>query len=460
VKFFLPIKALIAIILFVVCYLDAFSQLPQVTPPQAAQFQQININQYSQPNQHQNIYGNPQILNSPIEQQNRQIQQYQRDLQNVQSREQQLSDIKKELQQDEMNQRYQQYLAATQSYRNSFEILKQFNPDSFSITKAIYLVENAYNKNAFSYEQFLNSIKQRAEIVKEILKRENLNIKSNTALNYGIQKLFSQPNNYYNSKIKKTISVQPFKYDFNDFMGEKDWRQMFVSKLLQTGKGQCHSMPLLYLAIAEQLGAKAYLSLAPEHSFIQFFDNQNYRYSFETTNGTIISQNWMLQSGFINAPALKNRLYLDTLSQRKLYAHCLADLLFGYEKEFGQDEFAEQIWKQIIANDPHNLIAKQTAANFITQYALAKINEAGRPSLKDLPNYPEAYHAYQQMIQANKEIDDLGFQEMPKEAYQSWRKSIDKEKKKQESQEAQQQMKREIEMLKRVKTKISIAPKG
>lgn len=434
-------------------------QLPQVTPPQPSQFQQININQYSQPNRQQNIYGNSQILN-PIEQQNKQMQQYENDLQSVQQREQQLTDIKKELNQEEFYERYQEYLKASESYRNSFEILKQFNPDSFSITKAIYLVENAYNKNTFSYGQFLNAIKQRAVIVKQILKRENLNTNNNAALNYGIQKLFSQPNNFYNSNTKQTTTVQPFKYDFNDFMGRKNWKQMFVSKLLMTGKGQCHSMPLLYLAIAEQLGAKAYLSLAPQHSFIQFFDNQNYRYSFETTNGTIISQNWMLQSGFINASALKNKLYLDTLSQRKLYAQCLADLLMGYQKKFGQDEFSEQIWKQIIANDPNNLIAKQTASKFIKEYAITKINEAGKPSLKDLPDYPEAYNAYQQMLQANKGIDDLGFQEMPKEAYQTWRKSIDKEKKKQESQEAQQQIKREIDMLKKLKTKISFAPKG
>jgi hypothetical protein len=121
------------------------------------------------------------------------------------------------------------------------------------------------------------------------LKRENLNTKNNTALNYGIMKLYQQNNNYYDKKTKQSYSVKPFRYDFEDFRGEKDYTKMFTIKMLSTGKGQCHSMPLNYLMIAEQLGAKAYLSLAPQHSFIQFADNNNNMMSFETTNGNLVS---------------------------------------------------------------------------------------------------------------------------------------------------------------------------
>ena len=63
-----------------------------------------------------------------------------------------------------------------------------------------------------------------------------------------------------------------------------------------------------------------------------------------------------------------------------------------------------------------------------TQTAIQKIRAAGSPKLKDLPNFPDAYNAYLQMQESYKQTDDLGFQEMPKEAYQRWLKSIDKEK--------------------------------
>ena len=119
-------------------------------------------------------------------------------------------------------------------------------------------------------------------------------------------------------------------------------------------------MPLQYLAIAEQLGAKAYLSLSPEHSFMQYFDETGYRYNFETTNGNLVNQTWLMQSNYINATALKNKTYLDTLSNKQLYAQLLSDLLHNYTEKVGYDEFSEQLTEQILALNPKNLGAITT----------------------------------------------------------------------------------------------------
>ncbi len=438
--------------------------LQQPSTPQPATFQRIDINQYNQPKQQNNLYNNP-ILNSnnSIEQQNRQLmQQGGMTMPGPTNANQvrELANIERELKIDEDNQRYKEYLSATQSFHNSYSELLKLNPDSFSITKAIYLVENAFENNKFTYEQFDNAIKLRADIVKQILKREGISSKNNTALNYGIQKLFSQYNNYYNSKTKQTVSVPPFKYDFKDYKGDSNYRQMFVNKLLQTGKGQCHSLPLLYLTIAEQLGAKAYLSLAPEHSFIQYFNGQGDRLSFETTNGNVVSSNWMVQSGYINSAALKNKTFLDTLSQRKLMAHCLTDLLLEYQNKFGYDDFTNQIKQKIKELDPNNLTARIIEENIATQTAMQKIRAAGSPKLKDLPNFPDAYNAYLQMQESYKQTDDLGFQNMPNEAYKRWLKSIDREKKTQETKEVQFRMQQEIKYLKSLKPIMIKTPKG
>jgi Transglutaminase-like superfamily len=432
----------------------------QTQTPQPATFQRIDINQYSTQNQQRNNYNNNPILNSnnPIEQQNQLILQQQNQIAN--NRQQQILEAQEDIKNFEKEEEYNKYMAASQPYINSYAQLSKLNPDSFSITKALYLVENAFENNKFSYEQFANAIKLRADIVKQILKREGINPNNNVALNYGIQKLFSQANNYYNPKTKQTVTVQPFKYDFKDYKGEVDYRQQLVNKLLQTGKGQCHSMPLLYLAIAEQLGAKAYLSLAPEHSFIQFFNNQNDRLNFETTSGNIVNQNWMIQSGYINSAALKNNTFLDTLSQKQLMAHCLTDLLLEYQNKFGYNDFTNQIKEQVKKLDPNNLTARIIDENMTTQIALQQIRAAGSPPLKELPNYPNAYNAYLQMQASYKQTDDLGFQPMPKEAYQRWLKSIDKEKQKQETKEVQQKMQQEIQMLKKLKVKITFTPKG
>jgi len=237
---------------------------------------------------------------------------------------------------------------------------------------------------------------------------------------------------------------------------------MFALKMLGTGKGQCHSMPLLYLMIAEELGAKAWLSLAPEHSFIRFMDANNNLLNFETTNSNLVSTTWLHQSGYINAAAIKNKIYLDTLSQRQLYAQCMADLLLGYLSKFQYDGFAETMRQKILQLNPQNMTAMLLDAKLKTNMALHKINAAGRPLEKDLHNYPDAYLAYLLMQQSYDTVDGLGFQDMPAEAYQRWLKSVDQEKKKQENIELQQRIQREIKQQKQYIPKSTIVdrPRG
>ena len=434
-----------------------FPQLIQLpSAPQPATFQQIDINNFSKPSNQQTQHYSPNpILGGQnfIEQQNRQIMQNQglpmgaTNARQVQA----IAEVERDLMEEKFYRDHLEWMEKTKAYQEAFKTFNKFNPDSFSISKAVFTVENAFLGNKYGYESFEKALKQRAELVKQILKRENLNTKNNTALNYGIMKLYQQNNNYYDKKTKQTYSVKPFRYDFEDFRGEKDYSKMFTTKMLSSGKGQCHSMPLTYLMIAEQLGAKANLSLAPQHSFIQFTDNNNNLMNFETTNGNLVSPNWLQQSGFINANALKSKTYLDTLNQRQLYAQCLSDLLLGYMDKFGYDDFVEQMRQRILQVNPNNTTANVIDANIKTQIALQKINAAGRPKEADLPKFPEVYQAYLAMQAAYDKVDGLGYQDMPKEAYQKWLKSIDQAKKKQENKEVQERLRREIEYLKKLK---------
>ena len=43
---------------------------------------------------------------------------------------------------------------------------------------------------------------------------------------------------------------------------------------------------------------------------------------------------------------------------------------------------------------------------------------------------PQVYELYQKMKQAQQDLDDIGFAEMPQETYQNWLKGIQKEAKK------------------------------
>ncbi|TXJ24894.1 MAG: hypothetical protein E6Q24_15210 [Chitinophagaceae bacterium] len=371
----------------------------------------------------------------------------------------QLDEVRRDLMEEKFYREHIEWLEKSKYYRGAFQQLLDLNPDSFSIAKAVYIVENAFLENKYSFNEFQSRLQLEAKIIQQQLKADKLNTNDNTALNYGIQKRFRIGGQYYDPKKKATVTIKPFKYDFQDYMGEKDYRQMFVTKMLITGKGQCHSMPLTYLMIAEQLGAKAWLSLAPEHSFIRFLDTKGNLLNFETTSGGLVSTNWLHQSGYINAAALKNRVYLDTLSQKDLYAQCLGDLLQGYLKKFDYDDFAEAMRQRMLQLNPQNLTALMIEANIKRVIAWNQILAAGKPSERDLPNYPAAYQAYLAMQAAYDKVDGMGFQEMPPEAYQKWLKSIEQEKKKQETLEIQRRLQREIEYMKKHKPQVIIRNK-
>lgn len=333
-------------------------------------------------------------------------------------------------------------------YQNSFEQLLGMNPNNFSITKAIYLTESAWHDDPPPFEHFEKEIKLYAETVKQLLQKEGLNAQNNSAINYGVQKLYKQNNTWHDKRTGKTYHVSKLGYDFKDYMGEKEWSSMFVDKLLRTGSGQCHSLPLLYLCIIEQLKGKAYLSLSPNHSFIQYFGTNGKRYDFETTNGNHVNESWLLQSTYVSSIALANKTYLDTLSSRQLFAQILADLLMGYRDRLGYDESADTILQKIQQVDPGNMVAMLMQANLLSYEFAQKLHHLGNPPPSELNQHPDLEQAYNKMHAAYRRIDATGYQEMPPDVYQAWLQSMQQEEQKQQDKAEYDKLLKELKKIK------------
>lgn len=360
----------------------------------------------------------------------------------------QQAQLERELMEAEFYRKAREKDAATMPYQRAFKDLSRLDPDHFSIIRAQYDIENAYLDGALPYDLFVRAVRSRAILVKQILRRVGIKPNNNLALNYGIQQLYQHPNLFYDSIHKTTVTIAPFSYQFDDYTGEKNYENIFTEKLMRTGKGQCLSMPRLYLMIAEQLGAEAWLSLAPQHSFIQFKDGKGRLMNFETTNGNIVSGSWLAASGYINGKAVRNNIYLDTLSQRQLYARCLADLLLSYLHKFGYDDFSSNVTHRILQIDPQNMTALIVEANLKREIAWREILAVGRPKEVDLPQFPSAYKAYLDMQTAMDKVDNLGYQEMPSEAYQAWLQSIEEEKKKQAARDLKIRVEKQVRLMK------------
>ncbi|PHR46497.1 MAG: hypothetical protein COA32_10150 [Fluviicola sp.] len=360
------------------------------------------------------------------------VQQAQLQKQNKQQ--QQIAAIKALLNEDLPSIRTQDdYLfKITKHYRQAFDKLMKMKEDktSFSLKESVFIVENAYANNTLDYERYNKQIAIKVNVLNMLMKKEGITTTNNLGKNYVIQKLFSERIVEFKDTVVWRVH-QPYQYAFDDFLGEEDWSNMFVTKLLHTGKGQCHSMPLLYLILAEEINAKAWLSLAPEHSFVIFSDGRTFL-NFETTNGYPVTENWMMESGYINSMAIKNKIYLDTLGQNALISTLLADLAMGYIDKFGYDDFVVTMTDQLLQMYPKSIQGQILKADLLAIETKRRLQKAGDPPIEEINKYPEANQAYNALLEQYNFIDMLGYKYMPKEVYASWLASLDDEKHQQE----------------------------
>jgi hypothetical protein len=311
-------------------------------------------------------------------------------------------------------------------YKTAFdEIMRLYDSnEKDALKQVIFLIENAYSDNNLSYVLYNKGINQKVQLLRNLMKKERISDDDMLGKNYLIQKLFSENVTDYDQK-SGTIKHNRYQYDFNDFFGETNWSNMFVTKLLETGKGQCHSMPLLYLIFAQEIDTKAWLSLAPQHSYIKFPDNTGRNIlNFETTQGSSVTNDWLMESGYINSMAVRNEIYLDTLGKNELYSTLLADLALGYANKFGYDAFFESIVDAVLNLNPKSIQGLMLKSDLLIPLVNTELKKAGNPPIEEIQKYPSADKYYSLLMKLYDAIDNLGYQNMPKERYEAWLTSL------------------------------------
>ncbi|WP_281322077.1 hypothetical protein [Flavobacterium aestivum] len=330
----------------------------------------------------------------------------------------------------------------TKYYRDVYDKMLALNIENYSVKDLNFQIENAYFENKLDKAEFDKTIKQTGKFIIAKMKELNYDTNSNTAKNFMLFEFFSQTLQLKGFKEKHF----PLKYDFEDNWGRKDWSKMFVTKLLRTGTGQCHSMPFLYLILAEEIGAKAYLSFSPNHSYIKFQDEKSKWYNLELTNGMFTVSSFILNNGFIRAEAMQNKIYMQNLSKQELLSQFYTDLALGYLHRFGYDDFVEKVANKALELYPKNINANMVKANYNTvrfKYVMKQlgINPEKKQELQQIKNYPQAIVLLNETNGQYQKIDDLGFQLMPAEAYEKWLGSLKEAKNKQENETFKKQFK-------------------
>ena len=192
----------------------------------------------------------------------------------------------------------------------------------------------------------------------------------------------------------------------------------------------------LYKMLADRLGVKTYISMAPNHTFISVKDGRGALYRYETTNGHFTTEAFYMSSGYIKAGALKQRTYLDTLTLRDNLACQLVDLAGGYEHYYGYDGFVKKCADLALKYYPQGMQARILAHNVALARFIQPWKAAGQPSPEMALTLPQLKPYMAEVERCNRALADVGFEEMPKEQYNQWLNALEQEKGRQTSQQA------------------------
>ncbi len=314
-----------------------------------------------------------------------------------------------------------------ETYNSGYDTLLQMleGNGSSSFKKAVFTTENCFLQNQMSYAAFEDHIAKLVIVL-------NGWMNANRLQNYRYpDSLDLQKNLAIYKFLKDTVKIEdnqgkmflllPYTYDFTDFMGREDWRCMFVTKLLATKKGNCHSLPYLYKILADELGASCWLSLAPNHIYIKNRSKKIGWYNTELTSGTFPIDAWITTPGYIPIKAVQSGLYMDTLSNQQAISLCVLDLAKGYESQTHNytDGFILKCCDLVLKYHPVN-----------AQALLLKAETTKRIYEQEKTNGNDPITIYREMELLYTKLFDLGYREMPEKMYVEWIKSMATEKEK------------------------------
>jgi len=280
--------------------------------------------------------------------------------------------------------------------------------------RAVFLTENAFYGNKLNYQTFCLDLSNVALQLRTMIRLK------------GIEKFKTAGNWATFTYMTDTIAANAFKpytYDFDDFTGTKDWSKQFVTKLLKTHSGNCHSLPFLYKILCEELGAKAYLALAPNHVYIKHQDEKNQWTNVELTNPGFPRDQWIIKEMAITVEAIKRDIYMKPLTQKESVAMAMFDLACGYKAHFGYDKFVLSTATTALKFYPKCVPLIQLKANCILNNIIAEKKKRNPNTNFILANIAE----HRQVLAS---VNELGYKDMPIELYKDWVRSVEKEKQK------------------------------
>lgn len=156
----------------------------------------------------------------------------------------------------------------------------------------------------------------------------------------------------------------PFTYDLDDPYG-RALRNKLLATYLQSRRGNCVSMPILHLIVAERLGLNVSLSTAPLHVLLRYTNPAVGRsIAIEATSGGYPAREEAYRETFgVTDRQVENRIYLGVLTKRESIA-LMANTVVEWLMSEGRYQEAIEVADVILEHFPkevHTLVTRASA---------------------------------------------------------------------------------------------------
>lgn len=310
-----------------------------------------------------------------------------------------------------------------------------------SFKRTVFVVENTYLEGKLDYQTFEDALRNQTILCQKFIEVNPLDYEGKDKRKIELMgAIFKIMKDTIKAQITNdTLPHLLFSYDFEDVFGDKDWTNMFVSKLLATGKGNCHSLPYLYKILAEELGygQEAHLALAPNHTYIKINSESMGWFNTELTSGYFPTDAWLMASGYIHLDAIVNQIYMEALNEKQSIALCVMDLAEGYLKKIPEPDldFILDCCELTLTYYPNCIKALLLKAETLKKQFRAlnqfpKDQESSVEVIEDtdlVALKAKLKKMFAEMEQLYIQIHRLGYRSMPKHMYLDWLPSIAEE---------------------------------
>jgi hypothetical protein len=316
------------------------------------------------------------------------------------------------------------------------QLAQMGNEGKFDVARAVFITESAVDPS-LTWEVFQKIIGRMANHIQIKIQQDKISPDDALGKQLTLLSFFTDTLKVKYPDRAAPVTSYPMLYDFDDYAGKEDMTKLMVAKLMATGSGQCHSLPLLYLILAKEIGVEARLALSPNHTYVKFQDNSGQWHNVELTSHALVSDQFIQNSGYISAEALRNQLFMQPLTERELLGHCMTDLAWYYEGMFGPEPFMQkasslslQYTKRSI--QPHIMLNAYYI--FQIEYIIEQYKQRNlTPQQFELDPKVQKIIAQIEGLQAY--IEKVGYREMPPEQYEAWLKSVQNAQNKQQHQQ-------------------------